>query len=512
MKLLLLYLPFIHGFIRQPMTCNLRQIDEELSKLKLKTGLLLKQKQKVLKQMTGMDFHNDSDINVYLNQTFSKFPEEEREIKSENFNIIKQTDFTFKDVGGMDLVKDELMQCADLLIHYKKYANYNVRVPKGLILEGPPGNGKTLMAKGFSGELNVGFIPVSGSEFQEKYVGVGASRVRELFKLAKENLPCIIFMDEIDAIGRKRSGGESHEHDSTLNELLVNIDGFKSSNGIFIMGATNRIDLLDDALIRPGRMDKKIFIGNPDKKTRMDILAIHLKGKPYKFHISSLIDMTNGYSGAQIENLLNEAMLHALRKNKEYMTMTDIEIIANRMLVGFQPTEHIITPETLYQVAVHEMGHAFVGYLTKCKKLIKVTINLWSPTSLGFTLFEPNESILITKEHLMHEIMTLLGGRVAEDIICHSITTGATHDFIQAKKIAEKMVVNYGMGKHIMIPHGSDQYCEIIDQEIDDILNIAYDATKTLLLKTEPVLKELSELLTRKLVLTEDDIKQRLNL
>ena len=536
-----------------PRLYNLKKIDDELSRLRAKTGMLLRKKQQVLKHMTGINFHNDSDIEAHLNRTFSKpvndddeepptQPEEqvrfiimngfnsregkgkqrnpflpdddepdESSTKSENFEVIKNIDFKFKDVGGHDKIKEELMQCADLLTNYQKYSKYNVRTPKGLILEGPPGNGKTLLAKGFCGEIDVGFIPVSGSQFQEKYVGVGAARVRELFELAKENVPCIIFMDEIDAIGRKRSGDESkQDHDSTLNELLVNLDGFKSTNGIFIMGATNRIDLLDEALIRAGRVDKKIYVGNPDKKTREAIIQIHIKGKPHNMNINQLVDLTNGYSGAHIENLLNEAMLYALRQNREMMTISDIELTSNRILVGFQSTDNIVTPEILAQVATHEIGHALIGMFTKYKKLIKVTINLSSPTSLGFTLFEPNETQLLTRQNMIHEIMTLLGGRVAEELLFNTLTTGATHDFSQAKKFAEKMIIDYGMGKNPIIPHGSEKYKEIIDNEIDDIIVEAYYSTKSLLQKIEPLLKDCADTLVKEQVLKEDDIQNKI--
>ncbi len=473
---------------------NLKRIDDHLGKLKIQTNLLIKEKQHLLNRL-GL---NDTDFSYYSKPSNPS---------SENFEVIKQQDFTFKDVGGHDVIKHELMQCSDLLLHPYKYAKYNVRTPKGIILEGPPGNGKTLLAKGFSGELDVGFIPVSGSQFQEKYVGVGASRVRELFDLAKQNIPCIIFIDEIDAIGGKRHHGDSsQDHASTLNELLVNLDGFKSSNGIFVMGATNRVDLLDSALLRPGRIDKKIYVGNPDKRTREHIIKIHLNGKPHALDLPTLVDITNGFSGAQIENVLNEAMLYALRDNRECITMKDIEIISTRILVGIQTTENSVSDDMLYQVAVHEMGHALVGYFTKHKKLIKVMINLWSPTSLGFTLFEPPNSALITKESFMHELMILLGGRIAEELVCNTITSGASHDFLQAKHIAEKMVVDYGMGNHMLIPHGSDHYRKIIDEEIDIILTTAYNQAKTLLIRVEPLLKMLADVLVKDHILKEEDI------
>ena len=529
---------------------DLRNIDNKIIVYKNKMRKLLQDKHTLFKNITGLKTHDDNDIEQYLENMVKnkknmyddddEFDNEDDEIvndddeeidynipiekqkiqiifqtgpiqnnennnenlKSDNFEVYKNTNYSFNDVGGYDLIKQELLQCADMLVNYTKYAKYNVRTPKGIILEGPPGNGKTLLAKSFSGEINIGFIPISGAQFQEKYVGVGSSRIRELFKLAQDNVPCIIFIDELDALGRQRSSDTSPhpEHDSTLNELLVNLDGFKSTNGIFVIGATNRIDLLDSALTRPGRIDKKIYVGNPDKKTREFILDIHMKGKPIdpNIKINDLVEMTNGFSGAQIENLLNEAMLYALRQNREMINNDDLQIISNRILVGFQSTENILSGKMLFQVAVHEMGHALVGLFTKYKKLVKVTINLWSPKSLGFTLFEPNESNgnLITKEELINELMILLGGRVAEEIFFNKqISSGASHDLEQTKKIAENMIVNLGMGYKVIFPSGSDKYKEIIDKEIEDLIAVAYQRTRLLLLSSESLLKECAELL-----------------
>jgi ATP-dependent Zn protease len=297
------------------------------------------------------------------------------------FQIVKQSPYSFKDVGGYSEVKEELLQTSDILINYEKYRKYNVRTPKGIIFEGPPGNGKTLMAKGFCGEINVTFIPVSGSEFSEKYVGVGASRVRELFKLANDHRPCVIFIDEIDALARKRGNdmvSSNSEKDQTLNQLLINLDGFKDSNGVFVIGATNRLDLLDPALIRAGRMDKNIFIGNPDSATRRIIIDIHLSGKPLhpSVKMDHIVEMTGGFSGAQIENLLNESMLRALRENREIITFDDLEFIANRILSGWQSTQSKFSDDIIDRIVIHEMGHALVGYFSKDHpKLVKVCLN-----------------------------------------------------------------------------------------------------------------------------------------
>jgi cell division protease FtsH len=439
--------------------------------------------------------------------------------KSENFEVIEKSPIDFNDVGGYDNIKNELNQCVDILSNYTKYAPYNVRVPKGLIFEGPPGNGKTLLAKALAGEAKTGFIAVSGSEFQEKYVGVGSSRIRELFKLAKQNVPCIIFIDEIDALGRKRSSDgdtSGNERDSTLNELLVALDGFKNTSGIFIIGATNRADLLDTALTRPGRIDKRIYIGNPDKITRKAILNIHSSGKPYdsSIAIDNLVDITNGFSGAQIENLLNEAMLNALRENRNKFTNGDIDVIVNKMLAGWQPSEHQFTTDIIDQIAIHELGHAIVGMLsTHHAKMSKVIINLSSPNSPAYTVFESSSSNILTREALFEHLMILLAGRIAEEVFYDvSVTTGAINDFEEALKLAEKMVCYYGMGKKIIYPSMSEKYKEIIDEEVAALINDAYGYAEFIIRNSKDLIMEGAEILKRDKILKYDSLVELMNL
>ena len=438
-------------------------------------------------------------------------------MKSENFEIIYDRNLNFSNVGGYDIIKNELLQCSDILVNYTKYSKFNVRIPKGIILEGPPGNGKTLITKAFCGEIDLGFIPTSGSQFQETYVGVGPKRIRELFKLARENKPCIIFIDEIDAVGRKRSSEDTSsanaERDSTLNQLLVELDGFKDSNGIFVIGATNRMDLLDGALVRPGRIDKKIYVGNPDKKTREEILKIHMKNKPIEINIgiNKLVELTNGFSGAEIENLFNEAMLNALRNNREIITQLDIDMMSNRILTGWQITENKLSDEMLLQVAIHEIGHALVGIYSNYKKLVKVSINLWSPKSLGYTLFEESldDNIISTKEKLIKETMVLLGGRIAEELFYgEKISSGALDDLNRVKAIIQKMIIEYGMGTSLFIPYNSDKYREKIDEEIELIFNDAYKKTKYLLSNSKLLIKECALILKIENEITEENIKK----
>ena len=461
----------------------------------------------------GPGFSFDSGDDDEESDPFSGRFTQNRDKKSENFEVITKSPLKFKDIGGYEKIKFEMKQCVDILSNYTKYANYNVRVPKGLILEGPPGNGKTLLAKGLAGEARVGFIAVSGSEFQEKYVGVGSSRVRELFNLAKKNAPCIVFIDEIDAIGRTRSGdGEtsSSERDNTLNELLVALDGFKNSSGVFLVGATNRADLLDPALIRPGRIDKRIFIGPPDSATREAIINIHTKGKPYdsSVNLKDLVDLTLGLSGAQIENLLNEAMLNALRSDRTEMTNQDIDQILNRIMAGWQPTDHQFTSDIIDHIAVHEMGHAIVGLLCKHhSKMTKVIINLSSPRSPAYTVFEGSTSTIYTKQALFEHLMILLAGRIAEEVFYDvTVTTGAINDFEEAYKLAEKMIIYYGMGKKVIYPNSSEKYKEMIDNEVVGLINDAYGYADFIVRNSRDLILEGAEILKKDKLLSADKL------
>ena len=432
------------------------------------------------------------------------------------FQIIKNSPYSFADIGGYDAVKSELLQTADILLNFSKYQKYNVRTPKGMIFEGPPGNGKTLLAKGFSGEINVTFIPVSGSEFSEKYVGVGASRVRELFKLAEDNKPCIIFIDEIDALARKRGNdmvSSNSEKDQTLNQLLINLDGYKDSHGIFVVGATNRLDLLDPALTRAGRMDKNIYIGNPDSKTRRAILEIHLKGKPIHpdIQMEYMVEMTGGFSGAQVENLLNESMLRALRENRTMILFEDLEFIANRILAGWQSTESKYSDDIIDRIAVHEMGHAIVGFLCKDhSKLSKVCLNMWSPTSPGYTVFDnsndENQNIY-TKNGLFSHLMVLLSGRIAEDVFYgYSVTTGARKDFEEAYRLAKNMILEYGMGTKTIYPDSSDQSKFLIDQEVSDLILRAQEEALAIITSSKDIMNDGKIILKRDNLLKAEQI------
>lgn len=424
---------------------------------------------------------NDTAYSKYVERLakLEQNTEVKRDLKSQNFRVENDENFNFSNVGGCLQIKTELMQCADMLTNFSKYEDFNVRTPKGLLLEGPPGNGKTILARAFSGQIKVSFIQASGADFQEKYVGVGASRIRELFELAKKAAPCIIFIDEVDAIGRKRGNSNENadaERDNTLNQLLTEMDGFKQAKGVFVICATNRADLLDSAFLRPGRIDKKLYIGNPDYTTREKILDIHLTGKPYDNSIDKekLVSTTNGMSGAEIENLLNEAMLLAIRNDKTHMSINDIEYIFGRNVGGWQESENIFSENMIWRIAIHELGHGLISMALPAHTfLTSINLNLHSPKTPGYTIFEREEIDLNlhTNERLFAQLVVLLSGRTAEDFLCnHSVTTGAAHDLQEAYRLAENMILQYGMGSQNIFAYASDQSKLKIDEQISDIL------------------------------------------
>ena len=364
-----------------------------------------------------------------------------------------EKNITFINVGGYHQVKSELLQIIDILKNRTKYDEYGIRVPKGVLLQGPTGNGKTLMARAFSGEIDYPIIPTSGAEFNEKYVGVGASRVRELFSFAEQNQPCVIFIDEIDAVARKRSNtedGSSDERSQTLNQLLVALDGFNTNNNIIVLGATNRIDILDNALIRPGRMDKIIHVPNPDSETRREIINIHIIKKPINVTVDEIVKLTAGMNGAQIENMLNEASLNGIRNNQLPIDYNQLENTRNKIIMGHTIGKKNISENVIKRVAIHEIGHLLMALSSiHFEKPSKVTIDSSVFSSIGYTVFEKKDidEGFFLREYLNDHLKILLGGRVAEETIYgNSVSSGAFSDFETAHNVARKMILEYGMG------------------------------------------------------------------
>jgi AFG3 family protein len=376
-------------------------------------------------------------------------------INLKEYGVETKINIKFKHVAGHAQAKKEIIEFVDFLKKPEKYHKLGAKIPRGALLVGPPGTGKTLLAKAVAGEAAVPFFAISGSDFVEMYVGVGASRVRDLFKKAKEKAPSIIFIDEIDAVGKKRGGGKftggNDERENTLNQLLVEMDGFGTESSVIILAATNRADTLDPALMRPGRFDRQVEISLPDRKDREDILKIYLK--KVKIDLSKSVDeyalrlstLTPGFSGADISNLVNEAAIISARENKEFVTSESFEKAADRIIAGLE-TRRLLSEQERKTVAYHEAGHAVAGwFLEHSNPLVKLTIVPRSKGSLGFAQFVPDDLQLRSKEHLLDLICGLLGGRVAEEIFFNRITTGASNDLQQATRIANSMVTIYGM-------------------------------------------------------------------
>jgi len=447
--------------------------------------------------------------------------------KATLFDNNTKVNVTFNDVAGLDEAKEEVKEIVDFLKNPQKYTALGGKIPKGALLIGPPGTGKTLLAKAMAGEAQVPFFSISGSDFVEMFVGVGASRVRDLFKQAREKAPCIIFIDEIDAIGRARGKNAvqgNDERENTLNALLVEMDGFSSDKGVIIVAATNRPDVLDSALLRPGRFDRQIGIDRPDLKGRHQIFDVHLK--PIKvspdIDAEKLAAQTPGFAGAEIANVCNEAALIAARKGKKQVEMQDFNDAIDRVIGGLEKKNKIISPEEKEIIAYHEAGHAVAGWFLKdAHPLVKVTIVPRGVAALGYAQYLPKEQYLYRTEQLIDEMCMTLGGRAAEDIIFGKITTGAQNDLEKVTKMAYAMTTIYGMNEKVgqvsfNDPQGefqfskpySDETSNLIDEEVRKLIDDAYDRTKELLQKHKGDLEVIAEELLKKEILFKSDLEE----
>jgi AFG3 family protein len=433
---------------------------------------------------------------------------------------------TFADVAGLDEAKVEVMEIVEFLKNPKKYTALGGKIPKGALLVGPPGTGKTLLAKAMAGEAQVPFFSLSGSDFVEMFVGVGASRVRDLFKQAREKAPCIIFIDEIDAIGRARGKNammSNDERESTLNQMLVEMDGFGTDTGIIVLAATNRPDVLDSALLRPGRFDRQISIDKPDLKGREDIFKVHLKPIKIskKLDIHKLAEQTPGFAGADIANVCNEAALIAARKGKDAVEMEDFQDAVDRVIGGLEKKNKIISPDEKRIIAYHEAGHAICGwYLEHAYPLLKVTIVPRGTAALGYAQYTPKEQYLYNTDQLNDQICMTLGGRASEDIFFGKISTGAQNDLQQITRIAYAMVTVYGMNDKVgnvsfydpqqetaFTKPYSEETSKLIDQEVRKLIDEAYDRTKQLLTEKKGDVAKLAEALLEREVLFQSDVE-----
>ena len=440
---------------------------------------------------------------------------------------------TFAQVAGLKEEKEELEEIVDFLKEPGKYTGVGARIPKGVLLEGPPGTGKTLLAKAVAGEAGVPFFSISGSDFVEMFVGVGASRVRDLFEEAKHNAPCIVFIDEIDAVARRRGtgmGGGHDEREQTLNQLLVEMDGFGVNEGIIVMAATNRVDILDPAILRPGRFDRKVAVGTPDIGGREEILKVHAKNKPLgdDVNLQQIAQTTAGFTGADLENLLNEAAIIAAKENRSFIAQKDIKRAFIKVGIGAEKKSRIISDKEKKITAYHEAGHAILFHvLPDVGPVYTVSIIPTGVGAAGYTMPLPEkDEMFATKSRMLQDIMVSLGGRIAEEIIFGDITTGASSDIKKATKTARRMVTRYGMSDHIGVICYDDDDDEVfigkdlahakahseeisgeIDKEVKHIIDDCYTKAKDIILQHEEVLHSCAQLLLEKEKITREEFE-----
>ena len=449
--------------------------------------------------------------------------------------VQSETGIKFADVAGEDEAKEILQEIVDFLHNPKKYEEIGAKMPKGALLVGPPGTGKTLLAKAVAGEANVPFFSISGSEFVEMFVGMGAAKVRDLFQQANEKAPCIVFIDEIDTVGKKRDGGGfsgNDEREQTLNQLLAEMDGFDGKKGVVILSATNRPDSLDPALLRPGRFDRRVPVELPDLKGREEILKVHAKNIRVGDNVdyNAIARMASGASGAELANMINEAALRAVRDGRKFVTQADLEESVEVVIAGYQKKNKIMTDKEKLIVSYHEVGHALVAALqSHSAPVTKITIIPRTSGALGYTMqVDEDEHNLMSREELENKIATLTGGRVAEDLVFHSITTGASNDIEQATKVARAMITRFGMNEEfgmVAFETVTNQYlggdtslacsestAAQIDEKVVAAVRKQYDKAEQLLKDNMPKLHELAKYLYEKETITGDEFMEILNL
>lgn len=451
-------------------------------------------------------FMEETNENVGSTTYFDKKKSEEPKIQ-----------IGFDDVAGLEEIKEDLMDVIDFLNNEDKYKSMDAKVPRGILLYGPPGTGKTLIAKAIAGEAKATFIYSSGSEFVEKYVGVGAKRVRMIFERARKEAPSIIFIDEIDALGAKRNTESNNEKDQTLNQLLIELDGFNNASNVIVIAATNRLDLLDEALLRPGRFDRKIYVGNPNYHSRLKILEVHTKNKPLdkKVQLKDIATKTHGFSGAQLANIANEAALKAIKDKSKKINAENFEFAIEKIAAGLEIKHSTVSDKEKRIVAYHEAGHAVVAKILNIDKVQKISI-IPRDKALGYVLKFPTEDkFLYTKKELCDKVTVLLAGRASEEVFMGEVSTGASNDIKESTNIIYELICSYGMGKNTQNTCIDERlfkyYLDTIKDEASEIAKDAYDRALNLIRENEAIVKKIAEYLIKNETMNAEELDEMMD-